>query len=226
MRAFMETGFYLIYIVFTLTFSILMIIHSKKNKTFLYFAIACLILVFGDLFHLIPRAVGLFTETLDNPSKELSSDLGYGKLITSITMTIFYVLLYWFIYELTGKKHNRYIDVTVALLLLLRIFFCAFKQNGWEDNSYNFTWAFLRNIPFLALGIIVIILCLEKLKNKRYLKYLWIIISLSFVFYLPVVFFADSHSWVGFLMLPKTICYMLITLCGYLELKRMKGEQE
>lgn len=222
----METAFYLIYMVTIIVFSVLILIKSKKKSAFIYFSIAFFFLVFGDAFHLVPRAIGLFTNTLDNPSPELASDLGTGKLITSVTMTIFYVIMYWFIYQFTGKKHNKVIDIVVIGLFVLRIFFCAFPQNGWKDNSYNFTWAFLRNLPFVALGIIVIILALEKLKNRKWLQWMWLLISLSFVFYLPVVFFANANSWVGMFMLPKTICYMIMVIFGYLEIKRLpKGEE-
>ena len=226
MRAYMETGFYIIYLVSTVVFAILIILNSKKNKSFLVFGIAFLFLVFGDAFHLLPRAIGLFTNQLDHPSADLARDLGTGKLVTSVTMTIFYLLIYWFIYLFTGKKRNRVVDIAVLVLFIARITLCAFPQNGWADNSYNFTWAFFRNVPFIALGIIVIILSLEKLKNRRYLKYLWLLISLSFAFYLPVVFFAKANSWVGMFMLPKTICYMIMAIFGYLKIKRLpKGEE-
>lgn len=226
MRAYMETGFYIIYLVSTVVFAILIILNSKKNKSFLVFGIAFLFLVFGDAFHLLPRAIGLFTNQLDHPSADLARDLGTGKLVTSVTMTIFYLLIYWFIYLFTGKKRNYVVDIAVLVLFIARVTLCAFPQNGWADNSYNFTWAFFRNVPFIALGIIVIILSLEKLKNRRYLKYLWLLISLSFAFYLPVVFFAKANRWVGMFMLPKTICYMIMAIFGYLEIKRLpKGEE-
>ena len=222
----METSFYLVYMVTTIVFSILILLKSKKKPAFIYFAIAFMFLVFGDTFHLVPRVIGLFNGTLDNPSKELAQDLGTGKLITSITMTIFYMIMYWFIYQFTGKKHNKVIDLVVVGLFVLRIVFCVFPQNGWSDNSYNFGWAFLRNAPFVALGIIVIILALEKLKNRKWLQWMWLLISLSFAFCLPVAFFANANSWVGMFMLPKTICYMIIVIFGYLELKRLpKGEE-
>ena len=44
----------------------------------------------GDAFHLIPRAVALCTSGLEN----FTVQLGLGKWITSVTMTIFYVVLY------------------------------------------------------------------------------------------------------------------------------------
>ena len=148
MRAYMETGFYIIYLVSTVVFAILIILNSKKNKSFLVFGIAFLFLVFGDAFHLLPRAVGLFTNQLDHPSADLARDLGTGKLVTSVTMTIFYILIYWFIYLFTGKKRNHVVDIAVLVLLIARITLCAFPQNGWADNSYNFTWAFLRNVNY------------------------------------------------------------------------------
>ena len=44
----------------------------------------------GDAFHLVPRAVALCTTGLETYMEAL----GIGKLITSVTMTAFYVLLY------------------------------------------------------------------------------------------------------------------------------------
>lgn len=226
MRAYMETGFYIIYLVSTLVFAILIILNSKKHKSFIVLGIAFLFLIFGDTFHLVPRAIGLFTGELEHPSADLARDLGTGKLVTSVTMSIFYVLVYWFIYLFTGKKRNYLVDIAVLGLFIWRVVMCAFPQNGWADNSYNFTWAFLRNLPFVALGIIVIILCLEKLKNRKFMSYYWLLISLSFAFYLPVVFFASANSWVGMFMLPKTICYMIMVIFAFLELRRLpKGEE-
>lgn len=45
----------------------------------------------GDSFHLIPRVYALLTTGLEANAFAL----GLGKLITSITMTVFYVILYF-----------------------------------------------------------------------------------------------------------------------------------
>ena len=66
-----------------------MILKSKGNKEFLLFGIMAVVLGAGDSFHLIPRALALCTTGLENYTKAL----GIGKLITSITMTVFYILL-------------------------------------------------------------------------------------------------------------------------------------
>ena len=54
------------------------------------FGIMAVLLGSGDAFHLVPRAVALCTTGLEN----FTVQMGLGKWITSITMTIFYVVLY------------------------------------------------------------------------------------------------------------------------------------
>lgn len=62
-----------------------MIRKSKGNRQFTMFGIMAVILGSGDAFHLIPRAISLCTTGLEN----FTVQLGLGKWITSVTMTIF-----------------------------------------------------------------------------------------------------------------------------------------
>ena len=220
MRAYMETLFYVIYLVLMPMAGIYLILKRKKGNGWLLFGLAMVILAFGDAFHLVPRAVGLFTKTLDNPSSTLAMWLGLGKLITSITMTVFYVLFYLFIYKRTGIKRNPTLDVVVGVLFGMRIVLCAFPQNRWLSNGSDPFWGVLRNIPFTALGIIVIVLAFKHLRTQKPYGLLFLAIILSFGFYLPVVVFAGTYSWVGMLMLPKTICYLWIAFLGFLDAKK------
>lgn len=219
MRAITESLFYVIYLVFIVGVGIYMTINKNKKDNKL-FGLACLILGFGDAFHLIPRSVGLFTKTLDNPSEVLASWLGIGKLVTSITMTIFYVLLYLFIFKKVGKKRNLLLDVCVGVLTISRFVLCALPQNGWLHNDSNLTMGIVRNIPFTLLGILVIVLAYINFKELKPYKGLWILIILSFAFYLPVVLLAGTYSFVGMLMLPKTICYMIIGYLGFKDTRK------
>lgn len=220
MRAYMESLFYVIYLVFIITIGIVLLIKSKDKKALFYFGLGAIILGFGDAFHLVPRSVGLFAKTLDNPSETLASWLGIGKLITSITMTIFYLLFYLFIYKRINKERNKVLDIFVSLLVLSRIVLCALPGNGWLVNSSNLLWGTIRNIPFVLLGVLVIVLSFIHLRNVKPYKLLYLMIILSFAFYLPVVFLASTYSWVGMMMLPKTICYMIIGFLGYKDLKQ------
>ncbi|MBR0439746.1 MAG: hypothetical protein IJK27_03235, partial [Bacilli bacterium] len=212
MRALFESSFYVIYLVFILGLGIYFIKQSlnSNKRYYILFGLACLILGIGDAFHLVPRAVGLFNKTLDNPSVTLAMWLGIGKLITSVTMTIFYVLVYLFIFKRIGIKRYIYLDIIVCVLFISRIVLLVLPQNDWINNSNDMLWGIYRNIPFVLLGILVIILCFIYFNKIKCLRLLGYLIILSFLFYLPVVIFAGTYSWVGMLMLPKTICYMVV----------------
>ena len=102
MQALIETLFDAVYLVSVITIGILMIRGSKGNKQFRLFGLMAVVLGAGDSFHLIPRALALCTTGLEN----YTVPLGLGKWITSVTMTIFYVLLYYVWrqrYQIKGK---------------------------------------------------------------------------------------------------------------------------
>ena len=220
MRAIFETGFYYLYLIFIIGLGIYLLIKKKS----IYFAIACIILGLGDAFHLIPRAIGLYTKTLDNPSATLALYLGVGKLVTSITMTVFYALLYLFIYKRINKTRNIYVDLVVASLIIARITLLCYPQNQWTTNGSDLYWGIYRNIPFVLLGALVVFLLFKYYKKEKYLSTMWIAVILSFIFYLLVVLLAGTYSWVGMMMLPKTICYMYIGVLGYLAAKKNKKQ--
>ena len=103
MQAIMETLFDIFYLTSVITLGILMASRKQAQKQYRLFGIMAILLGFGDAFHLIPRAFALWTTGLENHA----FSLGMGKLIKSITMTIFYVILYhvWRMrYHITEKK--------------------------------------------------------------------------------------------------------------------------
>lgn len=104
MQAIVETLFDAIYLTTVITIGIIMIVKSKGNRQYLLFGIMAVVLGTGDSFHLAPRAIALCTTGLEN----FTVALGIGKFITSITMTVFYVLLYyvWRIRYNIQKPHS------------------------------------------------------------------------------------------------------------------------
>lgn len=125
MQAIVETVFDAVYLISVIAIGILMIVKSKGNREYRLFGIMAVVLGAGDSFHLVPRAVALCTTGLEN----FTVPLGMGKFITSITMTIFYIILYyvWRIrYKVEGRKN---ITIAVYVLSLLRIILCLFPQN-------------------------------------------------------------------------------------------------
>lgn len=205
-----ESIFDILYLIFAIAFGILIIIKHKDNKSLLM-GIATLLLGCGDAFHLIPRVLNYFID------KDFTSILGIGKLITSITMTIFYVLFYHILISKDKLKDNKILTVSVYTLSIIRIVLCLLPQNGWTMQEPSYLWGIIRNIPFVILGTIIVTLFYIQRKQYNY-KFIWIYITLSFVFYLIVVFGASFVPILGMFMLPKTICYilMIITFYNYL----------
>ena len=219
MQAIFETLFDIVYLITVITLGVLMIRGSRGRKQYLIYGIMAVTLGCGDSFHLVPRAIALCTTGL----ADYTAALGIGKLVTSITMTIFYVLLYYvwrMRYEVNGKSS---ITAAVWLLSLTRTILCLFPQNRWTSADAPLSWDIARNIPFALLGILIIILFYRSTKENRDtpFKNLWLTIVLSFACYIPVVLFAGTMPAVGILMIPKTCAYVWAVLIGY---KAMKAE--
>ncbi|MDF2950329.1 MAG: hypothetical protein K0R07_2380 [Sedimentibacter sp.] len=220
MQAIMETIFDVLYLTSVITIGLLMIKNSN-NKQHLLFGIMAVILGLGDSFHLVPRALALNTTGLES----FTVALGIGKFITSLTMTIFYILLYY-VWRLRYKVNDKhYLTIFMYALSIIRIILCLMPQNAWTSADAPLSWGIYRNIPFAALGIMVIVLFYQSAKKSgdKAFRFMWLTIVLSFVFYIPVVLFTDVFPAVGVLMIPKTCAYVWTVLIGYNDMK--KGKQ-
>ena len=218
MQAIFETAFDIVYLVLVITLGIRMIRGNAGRRQYLLFGVMAVTLGCGDAFHLIPRAVALCTTGLEN----YTAALGIGKLITSITMTIFYVLLYgvWRSrYEVTGRTG---LTAAVWVLALVRIALCLMPQNAWTSAAAPLAWGIYRNIPFAILGGVIVVLFYRSARERqdRDFRHLWLTVVLSFACYIPVVLFADAVPMVGMLMVPKTCAYIWTVLIGYQAMKK------
>lgn len=213
MQALMETIFDIVYLITVITLGIIMIKKNNGRKQYLLFGIMAVILGVGDSFHLVPRAVALCTTGLEN----YTVSLGIGKLVTSITMTIFYILLYHIWRLRYNVKNNNILTLAIYILAVVRIILCLLPQNAWTSANSPLSWGIYRNIPFTLLGAIIIILFYKSAKefNDKSFRFMWLTILLSFGFYIPVVLFSDSIPIVGILMIPKTCAYVWTVLIGF-----------
>lgn len=213
MQAILETLFDVTYLISVITIGILMIRNSYNNKQYKLFGIMAVILGVGDAFHLIPRVFALCTTGLDN----FTTALGIGKFITSITMTIFYILLYHIWRMRYNIKDQNQITVIIYLLSALRIVLCLFPQNQWTSAISPVSWGVYRNIPFAALGLLIIILFYRsaKLHKDIAFRWMWLTIVISFGFYIPVVLWTNTIPLIGMLMIPKTCAYVWTVIIGY-----------
>ena len=205
MKVYGETIFDVCYLLIAIVIGIYIIIKSKNNLGKLM-GTAILILGCGDAFHLIPRMLDYFVDS------DFTSALGIGKLVTSITMTVFYIFMYYIYKNVYKINNNKNIERCIWILAIIRIILCLLPQNNWITNDGTVTMGIIRNIPFVLLGILIIILYYQERKEDRNFRNIWIYVLLSFLFYIPVVVGASSVPMLGMFMLPKTICYILIIL--------------
>ena len=218
MQAIVETLFDAVYLISVITIGILMIRKSKGNPQFTMFEIMAVLLRSGDAFHLVPRAFALCTTGLEN----FTVQLGLGKWITSVTMTIFYVILYYIWRERYQIKGHNATTAAIYVLAGLRIVLCMMPQNEWLSAEAPLSWGIYRNIPFALMGLLIIVLFYKSAKerNDQSFRWMWMTIVLSFAFYIPVVLWADVVPMIGMLMIPKTCAYVWTVLIGYRAMKK------
>lgn len=218
MQAITETLFDAVYLISVIIIGVLMIRGSRGNRQFRLFGWMAVVLGAGDSFHLIPRALALCTTGLEN----YTVPLGLGKWITSVTMTIFYVLLYYVWRQRYQIKGQSALTAAVYVLAGVRIALCMMPQNQWLSAEAPLSWGIYRNIPFALLGLLVIVLFYHSAKEHgdRTFRWMWLTIVLSFGFYIPVVLWADTVPMIGMLMIPKTCAYVWTVLIGYFAMKK------
>ena len=222
MQAIMEPIFHFGYLSSVIIMGLILISQSKGNTYFKWFGIMAVILGFGDAFHLIPRVIALWTTGFESNA----ASLGFGKFVTSITMTIFYLILYKLWKIRFAVTQSQKLDFVMWGLATIRIALCFFPQNQWFTYNAPVTWGIYRNIPFAIMGIITIVLFYMKgkaLNDKNAIK-ISIAVILSFAFYVPVVLWAQVNVLIGMLMIPKTIAYLWIVFIGFSELRKWKKQ--
>ena len=218
MQAIMETLFDVAYLTIVITVGIIMMTKGKGKKEFFLFGVMAVTLGCGDAFHLVPRALALCTTGLEN----FTFWLGLGKWITSVTMTVFYIILYYVWHTRYKVMDSKGTTIAVYALAAVRIALCFFPQNKWLSADAPLSWGIYRNIPFALLGLLIIVLFYQSAKknNDREYRFMWLTIVLSFGFYIPVVLWADVYPLIGLLMIPKTCAYVWTVLIGYKSMKK------
>lgn len=206
-----ETIFDIAYLGTILVSAILLTATAATGSERWRFGLMAFILVIGDAFHLVPRVLSMWT----HEEKDYTAMLGVGKLITSITMTIFYLAL-WDIG--TGRYAAiapSYATPLIFFFSALRVILCLMPQNRWTSDAPPLSWAIYRNIPFFMLGIMVMLLFAFGSKTVGGFPLLWLYIFISFACYLPVVLFSHKNPKIGLLMLPKSCAYAAIVILGF-----------
>lgn len=213
MRIYGETVFDICYLITALVIGVYILFKYRNNLGRLM-GTATLLLGCGDAFHLVPRVLRYFVQG------DFTAALGVGKLVTSITMTIFYILMFY-IYKNKYKVENtKKIEYSIWILSVIRIILCVLPQNNWITNDGSLMMGIIRNIPFTIIGLIIIVLYYQKRKECNEFKHILINVLLSFLFYLIVVLGTTKVPILGAFMIPKTVCYILIIVAFAKMLKK------
>ena len=178
---------------------------SNGGSAPLYLAgVMALVLAGGDAFHLLPR----IALSLGGSRSRLAGALGMGKAVTSVTMTLFYMLLWRIGLLLPGPALSPVWTVLAYVFALARIILCSLPQNRWKAAEQPRQWAILRNIPFFALGGLTALLFAIKAPYNPRLVHMWLAIAISFSCYAPVALYSNKYPALGSLMLPKSCAYL------------------
>ena len=202
-----ESIFSIAYLIFDLIAGVLFLTHSSDNL-FLLYGIMTLLLGFGDAFHLVPRVI----KNIKGESEKVAWWMNFGLAVTSVTMTVFYILLFY-IWRIINDiaSISGIVPILIWATALARIIICLLPQNDWFKDG-NKKLSLYRNIIFAITGTIEIILFL--ISGGTYNITMAICIFFSFLFYIPVTLFAKENPKIGMLMIPKTIMYIIMISLG------------
>ena len=201
------------YLLFALVAGIIFLAHRTGATA--GFASTCaamtLLLGGGDAFHLVPRILINLRGTARSTHEEQRRSfwLGLGNLVSSITMTVFYVLLPNALAQMPTyvgmpTPGAGFVRVVLAALALVRVALCLAPHNRWFDGVGNQQWGIYRNLPFVAMGALTVLYLL--VWYRAWL--LAVLVTVSFACYMGVVLYAKRNPMMGMLMIPKTICYI------------------
>lgn len=202
-----ESVFSIGYLLFDLIAGIIFL-QNGFDSLFLLYGIMTLLLGFGDAFHLVPRVV----KNLKGESPKVLWWMDLGLAVTSVTMTVFYIILFYIWKTING---DTYVANVVPILIwgtaLARIIICLLPQNQWFKGG-NKKLSLYRNIVFAVMGAIEAVLFLGL--GGAYGITMAVSIFFSFLFYIPVTLFAKEKPKIGMLMIPKTVMYITMISLG------------
>ncbi len=207
-----EACFCIAYLVFDLIAALVFFMNANGRQSIILYGILTLVLGGGDAFHLVPRIL----RTFKGDSPKIQWWTGLGLLVSSITMTIFYVLLFYvWLSIFPDTSYPKALLVITWISALCRIALCLFPQNNWFKPEGNPRWGIYRNLPFAVTGACLVILFIISGNTGGYgLWQMPIAIIISFACYFPVVIWGKKKPMVGMLMMPKTLAYVWMIALG------------
>ena len=186
----------------------------------LWIFLAYLLLGLGDLFHLGLR-VGIFFLGLDPEAPAPSLALGWGYIVTAVTMTYFYIALFHAWNSFYGKERvpaarRRGWGVALYAALLAKAALVALPLNAWfggdPSAALGFDFRIVSALPTYFVGGAAIYLFLRDARGSgasdraHRAASLWYLVS--FGAYSLTRFLVSAWTTAGLFMIPKTLAYL------------------
>ena len=198
-----EFSFDVFYLIFV-TLNGIFLFRNAKRSEIRMMGSATLFLIIGEAFYLIPKILDfLFTY-------DFTFLLGFGKMITSFTVTFFFIFLYWIYFILYHEKEDKRLRYLFFLFVIGRFIFLILPMNHWFTNESSRWIVILRNVPFVMMGLLLILLYFKHRKRIKIFSNIWLCLLLSFLFPIPAILFAKEYPIMGSFMILKMICYIFM----------------
>jgi hypothetical protein len=231
-RLWAETSFNIFYLIVVWWLVIVMwrrrdVVAPADRRTASLLMWAFAFLGFGDIGHVGFRVVAFALGGFDVSVNVFGSRLllaPMGSLATAITFTIFYVLMVM-VWSARYNKPYGGLGYVLFGLAVIRLLIMTHPANGWNSMQVAQPWSMIRNLPLMMMQLGVAYLILRDSIAAHDKPFIWIgiMILVSFACYAPVIFLQQSIPQIGFLMIPKTIAYLVIAFLGFFELYKVKA---
>ena len=219
-----EVGFNVIYLAAVWYLVVLMsrsmgVVAPKDRKVAGLTRLAFILLAAGDTGHVGFRVLAYALGGIDAQAVILGSPMsliGLGMLTTSVTVTLFYMMLVY-VWQARNNQRASWVTNLLQAAGVVRLIIMALPGNDWGAVVPPQPMSLYRNLPLMVQGVGVIVLFLLSAYRNHDTTFKWIgwMIAVSFAFYTPVILFAQQVPMLGLLMIPKTCAYLAIAIIAY-----------
>ena len=178
------------------------------------FVAAFTLLALGDTVHVGFRVLALAmggSESTISIAGQPMRLVGLGTLTTSVTVTVFYVLILA-IWRQRFNKSYGWFEIGLFTAAVVRM--VMLPVNEWNAAIPPQPCATYRNIPLMLQGLGAACLILREAnanKDRTFIWCGWMIVT-SYAFLIPVILTVQEFPPIGMLMIPKTLAYVAIAV--------------
>lgn len=194
-------------------------VAENEQKVARFVRLAFILLAAGDTGHVGFRAAAALAGNINAEVNVFGSQMtltGIGMLTTAVTVTFFYMVMVYVWKERYQQKHSWF-TYTLLATGIIRLVMMSLPANNWGAAVPPEPFGIYRNIPLMIQGIGAMGLILYDAYRTKDKPFIWIgwMIAVSYLFYTPVILFAQIVPMLGMLMIPKTLAYLAIAVIAY-----------